>query len=127
MSGSPSRQSKRVTAQEKKVIDGRKAQGLPEDGSYDFRLEVEMIRGIRTQRKRLIRTKDNVSLGVWACNQAWDLKKFYPGQIIRAVRPYSESNIDVKFNELGGNNGMTSDGGVGAKNRYVSKLKVPDQ
>ena len=103
MSGSPSRQSKRVTAKEKKVI------------------------GIRTQRKRLIRTKDNVSLGVWACNQAWDLKKFYPGQIIRAIRPYSESNIDVKFNELGGNNGMTSDGGVGAKNRYVSKLKVPHQ
>lgn len=127
MAASPTRQSDRLRAQrEEEERLAREAalvaQGLPTDGSLEFRDREgsSWSTAYKIRYKDVHRTADGAYLYSWAVEAFWDSRTFYPGQIIMATSPHSQNDPTAKFSEVAGAGpcAATSAGPVG-------KIHVP--
>lgn len=102
------------------------AQGLPADGSLEFRInDVQSRSGVyRIRSKDVYRTADDKFLYSWAVEAFWDSRTFYPGQIILSTSPYPQNDPSAKFNEVAGAGpcAATNAGPVGKIQRSFSEL-----
>ncbi|CAC9884756.1 unnamed protein product [Aureobasidium pullulans] len=99
---SPRRRSARLIAEEaEKEKQARlKRYDLPDDGHLDFEKRTEKIRGFDVTRTILVRTTDSVKsdVGDWARKAFYQNNVFYPGQIVRAMLPYPQSDLEARYN-----------------------------
>lgn len=129
MVGTPAespRRSARLRAEEaeKEKQDRLKKYNLPDDGHLDFEKRTEKIRGFDVTRTILVRTIDSVKsdVGEWARKAFYQDAKnnvFYPGQIVRAMLPYPQSDLEARYNPPQGGIAMMKAGPVGCKMRFM--------
>lgn len=120
---SPRRRSARLIAEEaEKEKQARlKRYNLPDDGHLDFEKRTEKIRGFDVTRTILVRTTDSVKsdVGDWARKAFYQNNVFYPGQIVRAMLPYPQSDLEARYNPPHGEIAMMKAGPVGCKMRFM--------
>ncbi|THW25726.1 hypothetical protein D6C97_10579 [Aureobasidium pullulans] len=120
---SPRRRSARLIAEEaEKEKQARlKRYDLPDDGHLDFEKRTEKIRGFDVTRTILVRTTDSVKsdVGDWARKAFYQNNVFYPGQIVRAMLPYPQSDLEARYNPPHGEIAMMKAGPVGCKMRFM--------
>ncbi|KAH0288046.1 hypothetical protein M436DRAFT_63547 [Aureobasidium namibiae CBS 147.97] len=134
MAAVPTRQSDRLIEKAEKEKEQKKeeerlarvaalvAEGLPADGSLEFRFNTQPIpsQAYQVRTKDVYRTADGVFLYSWAVEAFWDFRNFHPGQIVMSTSPYPQNDPSAKFNEVAGAGpcAATNAGPVGAKRRY---------
>ena len=129
MAALPTRQSSRLIEKAEKEVEQREeeerlaqeaalvAEGLPADGSLEFRVDEEMSwsGAYMIRSKNVYRTADEKLLYSWAVEAFWDSRTFYPGQIVMSTSPYPQNDPSAKFSEAVGVRpcAVTSAGPVG--------------
>lgn len=93
------------------------AEGLPADGSLEFRVREEKSwsGAYRVKYKDVHRTADGAFQYSWAVEAFWDSSTFYPGQIVEIIHPFPQNDPSAKFNGDAGIYAPTSAGPVGIK------------
>lgn len=93
------------------------AEGLPADGSLEFRVNTRQTESgaYQIKTKDVYRTADGAFQYSWAVEAFWDTRNFHPGQIVMSTSPYPQNNPSAKFNQVAGDGpcAATSAGPVG--------------
>lgn len=93
--------------------DELEAQGLPTDGSLEFRF----INKMSASKAFKIKYKDiyekNAKVCSWAIEAYWNVANFYPGQILKFTHAFPQCDPGAKFNLGFGTYAATTAGPVG--------------
>jgi hypothetical protein len=88
-------------------------QGLPIDGSLEFRFSMDTSGTFNVRYKDLYRTADDTRLCTWSIEAFWKASDFYPGQIIKFTHAFAQSDPEAIYNEYLGEYASTIYGPVG--------------
>ena len=95
--------------------DDLEAQGLPTDGSLEFRFINKMSASgaFNIRYKDLYLTKEDKKSCSWAIEAYWNVANFYPGQILKFTHAFPQCDPEAKYNLVYGTYAGTTAGPVG--------------